>query len=174
MDIRAALLEEHSKEQTLKIVEFIGEDQDKLKLLMNLFLDDEYRVTQRAAWVVGHYFDKHLSFMEPYIDPMFDKIKDPKNHIAVRRNVLRLFQEIDLPEHIEGEIFELCYGFLVDAKEPIAVRVFSMGILFNIVKKIPELGEELKLAIEDHLPHGSSGFKSRGKKILKAIAKMSK
>jgi hypothetical protein len=48
-----------------------------------------------------------------------------------------------------------------------------MTVLFNIVKKYPELKDELKMSIEDQLPYGSAGFKSRGRRILKSLEKIS-
>ena len=46
-----------------------------------------------------------------------------------------------------------------------------MTVLYNITLKIPELADELKIIIEDQMPYGSAGFKSRGKKILKGLQK---
>lgn len=42
MDIRRALIDEHSKRQTMKIVEFIGEDAQKFKELAEIFFSGEY------------------------------------------------------------------------------------------------------------------------------------
>jgi hypothetical protein len=47
-----------------------------------------------------------------------------------------------------------------------------MDVIFNIVKKFPELKEELKLAIEEQMPFGSAGYKSHGGKVLKALNKI--
>ena len=52
MNLREALLKEHSKKQMLKIVKYIGNDQQRFDELMKLFLESEYRITQRAAWPV--------------------------------------------------------------------------------------------------------------------------
>jgi hypothetical protein len=41
--------------------------------------------------------------------------------------------------------------------------------LQNLAKDYPEIKTELKLLIEDQLPHQTAGFKSRGKKILKEL-----
>jgi hypothetical protein len=51
MNLREEILKEHSKAQSNKIVSWIGNSQKKFDELFNLFLNDEYRVTQRAA---GH------------------------------------------------------------------------------------------------------------------------
>ena len=54
MNIRKALLQEHSKPQTMRIVKYIGTNKDHFKELINLFLNEEYRITQRASWAVNY------------------------------------------------------------------------------------------------------------------------
>ena len=171
MDIRAALLKEHSKEQTLKIVHYIGENKARFALLMDLFLNDEYRVTQRAAWVVGHTAEKNPQLFQPYLQVLIENLQKSV-HDAIKRNTLRVLQDIDIPEDLLGLAAEICFSFLDDPKEPVAVRVFSMTVCYNICVKEPDLSNELKLIIEDHLPHGSAGFKSRGKRTLKLLDKL--
>ena len=51
MDLRKTILKEHSKKNGNEIVSWIGNDKEKFHQLFNLFLIDEYRVTQRAAWL---------------------------------------------------------------------------------------------------------------------------
>jgi hypothetical protein len=63
----------------------------------------------------------------------------------------------------------ICFGYLSDPKEPIAVRVFSMTVLANMAKENPELKNEIIPIIEDQLPFGSAGFRSRGTKVLKIL-----
>lgn len=50
MILRETILAEHSKAQKNLIVEWVGNNQQRFDELVNLFLQDEYRVTQRAAW----------------------------------------------------------------------------------------------------------------------------
>jgi hypothetical protein len=49
MILRDAILREHSKANTSAIVKWIGDDKQRFRGLMDLFLEGEYRVTQRAA-----------------------------------------------------------------------------------------------------------------------------
>jgi len=42
-----------------------------------------------------------------------------------------------------------------------------MSAIANLTANYPEIMPELKLLIEDQLPHQSAGFKSRAKKVLK-------
>ena len=96
---------------------------------------------------------------------MLDK-KDA--HVAVKRNIMRLLQDIEIPKPLYGTLTDKCFA-LLDPKETIAVRVFSMTVLANIAKQEPDLKKELRIVIEDQLPYGSAGFLSRARKVLKEI-----
>ena len=172
MDIRATLLVEHSKANTMKIVHYIGKDQDRFDVLMEHFLANEYRVTQRAAMAVGHAADRHPKLIKKHLKSLLENLHRPDIHDAVKRNTIRLFDKhFDLPEELLGSAAELCFTYLNDPQEAVAVRAFSMGVLYNICQQEPALGNELIMVLEDHLPHGSAGFKSRGKKILAKLRK---
>jgi len=172
MDIRATLLVEHTKANTMKIVNYIGSNQKRFDALMELFLANEYRVTQRAAMAVGHSADLHPKLIKKHLKSLLENLNSPDIHDAVKRNTVRLFDKhFDLPEELLGIAAELCFGYLDDPQEAVAVRAFSMGVLYKICLKEPELGNELIMVLEDHLPHGSAGFKSRGNKILAKLRK---
>jgi hypothetical protein len=170
MDIKAALLAEHSKTQMAIVAAYIGDDERQFRMLMELFLGDSYRVTQRAAWAVSHCADKYPYLIAPYIEIMIKNLyRDVPD--AVKRNTLRLLQDREIPDTVLEEAADIGFKIMERKGEPIAVKVFAMTMLANICKKVPELKNELKMIIEDQMPYGSAGFRSRGGKILRQLAK---
>jgi hypothetical protein len=169
MNIRGEILKEHSKKQSEKIAAYIGSDEKRLAELMNLFVGDTYRVTQRAAMIVSICTERNPKLIEPFLLRMVNNL-DGKIHDAVKRNTLRVFQFIELPKKLWGKTADICFRFLMDADEPIAVKVFAMTVAGNICKHEPELKNELQLVIEDQLENASAGFRSRAKRILKNIS----
>lgn len=169
MDLRQQILEEHSKENAEAIADWIGTDQKRLQLLIDIFLHDEYRVVQWSAFVVSKVADKNPRLLEPYLDKMVARMQETDLHIAVKRNVLRILQDVIIPEHLHGSIMNICFDNLANVNEPIAVRVFSMTVLDNLSETYPEIKQELDFLIQEELEsgHASAGFKSRAKKILK-------
>jgi hypothetical protein len=172
MNLREALLQEHSKKQTLRIVSYISDDKDRFALLMHLFLGPEYRVTQRAAWAVSCCAENHPELLKGWLKKIVQNLSHPGLHDAVKRNSLRLLQFIPIPKYLQGQLANICFGLLQSTPEPVAIKVFSMSVLGNLCKEEPELKNELKLIIESHLPHGSAGFISRGKKVLKQLERL--
>lgn len=172
MDLREAILAEHSKRQALLIRDYIGTSQSLFDELMYYFFCDEYRLAQRAAWAVSHCIDQYPWLINSHLEKLVNYLSKENIHVAVKRNAVRILQNLDLPEELLGTLADVCFNFLANPKEAAAVRIFSMQILFNICKKEPDLASELKLIIEEFLPYATAGFKSRGKKILKGIAKL--
>ena len=170
MNIKAALLKEHSKEQKDRIVNHIGGNQKLFDDLMVLFFRGPYRVTQRAAWVMSYCIDNHPKLIQPYFDQLVANLRTTELD-AVKRNILRNLQNIEVPDRLVGEVADICFKIIAANQEPIAIKAFSMTVLYNITLRIPELQHELKLRIEDLLPYASAGIKSRGKKILKKLSK---
>lgn len=169
MNIKAALLKEHSKEQKDRIVNYISGNQKLFDELMVLFFDGSYRVTQRAAWAMSYCIDAHPKLIQPHFEKLVANLRTTELD-AVKRNILRNLQNIEIPERLVGEVTDICFKILASNQEPVAIKAFSMTVLYNITLKIPELQNELKLLIEDLIPYGSPGIKSRGKKILKKLS----
>ena len=174
MDVKTQLLAEHSKANADLIKEWIGTDKDRFALLVRLFLENEYRVSQRAAMVLGHIHDSYPFLLQPFLGQIIKHLRQPDIHDAVKRNIVRILQNVEIPEEYYGEVADVCFTWLADPNVAVAIRVFSMTVLWNICQKVPELMPELKATIEDWLEYSSTGFKSRGKKVLKMIIKYEK
>lgn len=167
MDIRQALMAEHSKRQTMAIVEYIGEDPKRFAELMKVFFAGEYRLTQRAAWPMNYCAERHPELILPYLPKLLDCLKREDMHDAVRRNVVRLLQYIEIPKRLAGKVYSHCIDLLDDAYQPIAVRVFAMTVASRIAKSEPDLMNELRLIVRKHLPHTTAAFRVRAREVLK-------
>lgn len=175
MNIFHQLENTHSKENSLKILAYIGTDAKKFDELMDCFFmgTKDYRVPQRAAHVVSLSFDLHPELIEPYVPNLISCLlkKDLKN--ALKRNILRILQHSAIPEKQRGELYARLYEILIQPEEEIAVRAFSMTVLYNLTQFYPELKSELLSTIEYILeePTISPGIRSRGNYVLKALRK---
>jgi len=174
MDMKAQLLAEHSKANANLIREWVGTNEERFTILIDLFLENEYRVSQRAAMVLGHIHDSYPFLLQPFLTQIIKHLRKPDIHDAVRRNIVRILQNVEIPKKHHGELADVCFTYLEDPNVAVAIRVFSMSVLWNICQEVPELMPELRATIEDWLDYSSTGFKSRGKKVLKKISKYEK
>ncbi len=169
MNLVEELLRENSKAVYTRIVRYVGQSPARYKLLVNLFLKGPYRVTQRAARPLSYCTELHPELVKPYLPRIVKTLSVQGQTDSIKRNVLRLLQFIDVPKALQGEITSVCFRFLSDPREPVAVRVFAMSVLGNMVEKEPELGKELEIIIHDQMPYGTAGFVSRANKVLKKL-----
>lgn len=168
LKIKEQLRITHSKENSELIANYIGDDPSKFKELIELFLDQEYRISQRSAMVLAKCTDAYPHLITPHLDRIILNLKNPVID-AVKRNTIRTLQDVHIPDHMLGEAADILFKIMMDRNEAVAIKVFTMTTLYNICIREPDLANELKIVIEDQLPYGSAGFKNRGLKTLKKL-----
>lgn len=169
MNLEAEILKEHSKRQAVKLANWIGSDKRRFKELMELFLHGEYRITQRSAWIVSLCYDRHPKLVNPWLPAMLKKMQEPGVHDAVKRNVVRILQFVDIPESLLGTVTTLCFDYLNSVDAPIAVKANSMTVLVNIAQREPDLKHELQAAIEQMLPFVGAALRVRCREAINRL-----
>lgn len=163
-----------SKVAVNRISELIGDDEDLVKELMDIINGQEILTVKYALWVMRTICDKKPYLFQSYFKDLFDLIHRFPGEDGVLRNVIGAWQVLDIPEELEGEVYELCLNFLTD-QSPIAAKAFSMEVCFKVAARYPELKNELKTTIEGlNLKYGESspGIASRAKKTLRKIKEL--
>lgn len=166
MKLREEILKEHSKAQTVKIVHWVNNNQERFDELFELFIKDKYRVVQRAAWPLSYCVIGHPELIEKHFSRLIKNLQKPALHNAVKRNTIRLLQEITIPKIYQGAVMDICFRYIASPDEAVAIKAFSLTVLHNLSKTYPEILPEIKLLIEERWDHETSAFKSRAKKIL--------
>jgi hypothetical protein len=171
MDLKTEIFKECTKAHVLNISKMIGDNDLLFAELMDMFFDKQYATRHRISWIVTHCAEAHLQLIIPYFEKMILNLKTPKLIPAIKRNTLKIIADLNpkFSEELTGHALDICFEFLISTKEPVAIKVHAMQVTFNICKQEPELLNELKMVIEDQMDFSTAGFKSRGKKILKAI-----
>src|SRR5689334_19715854 len=98
MKLRETILKEHSKANCARIVKWVGNDQKRFDDLFDLFLNDEYRVVQRAAWPVSYCVEDHPAFIKKHFAKLIKNLNKTGVHDAVKRNSIRLLQYVEIPK----------------------------------------------------------------------------
>lgn len=170
MDLQQELTSQHSKESRDRITAYINRDPTRFAVLFDLFKNGNSRISQRSAWSVSYCAEKFPELILPYYREMIDYLTKEQIHDSIKRNILRTLEKVEIPEHFEGELLELGFGFLENKKEAVVIRVFSMQLLANLSIRYPEIQQELRLIIEHELPYAKPAFVSRGEKILRQFS----
>jgi hypothetical protein len=169
VDLEKELLKRQSLVQCNRIIKYIGKDETRFADLMKLFFKGEYRLTQHAAWPVSYCIRQFPDLAKPYFKKFIDQLSDSKAHPASRRNIVRLLQFVEIPKRLHGKLMDLCFQFISNPEEAIAVKAFSLSILSKLAEIYPEILSEIKSVLETRWEFETPAFRSRAKKILKQV-----
>ena len=167
--MRELLLNPASKVNSLKVVTYIGDSFERYEELIQLIVANDSPLAEKAAWAMTHCHDKDVGFFDEFYSEMTQVLGDDSYSDSVKRNIVRILQFKKVPEEYEATVINNCFELLANKKSAVAVKVFSLGVLENMVKRYPELKNELIACIEELLPNASSGLKNRGQHILKRL-----
>jgi hypothetical protein len=164
------LTAEHSKSLTAAIVNYIGDDKKRFKELMDIFLKSEYRLTQRSAWPLSYVALEQPQLIKPYIGHLIKKLEGKDEHPAMARNILRIFQDMEIPEKYWGALVDLCFKFIMNETQPAAIRAFAITTASRICKRFPELKNELLILLKELNSYPqSAAIRQRIKLALKEL-----
>lgn len=170
MNLRELIRKDHSKANCDRIVRWIGSDQRRFDELVRLFLQDEPMIRQRAGWPLGYAAMAHPALIRKHTGKLLRNLQQPGLHDAVKRNTVRLLQDIPVPERYQGLLMNTCFNFISSPTEKPAVKVFSMTILHNLSKQYPGIQQELCTLLKYLWDQEGAAFRSRAKKILKDLS----
>lgn len=156
-----------NKEFILRIVDKGG---ISMESLIRIFNDSNLFTCQKAGWVLQIIAGQRSHLLIPYEEELIKGLNNAP-HDAYIRNTVRLFQELDVSEDMEGLLYDKCFYYLTSFKSPVAVKAFSLTVLRKMALRHPDLIQELIVAIEGQLEFGTSGFKNRAYKELKILQK---
>jgi hypothetical protein len=170
MNLREQLLKEHSRANCDTIVHWIDDRQERFDELFQLFLCDEYRVVQHAAWPLSYAVINHPQLIKKHFTKLIANLGKPGIHAAVKRNTMRLLQDIDIPKKYHGRIMDACFKYIATPTEPVAVKAFSLTVLERLSFHYPDIIPEIKLLIEENYDSQTPAFRVRAKKFLQTIS----
>jgi hypothetical protein len=166
VDLRATILAVHSKAQTNKIVKWVGHSQARFDELMNLFLNEEYRIIQRAGWPLSFIVEEHPDLIQKHLKKLIDNLSKPKIPEAVIRNSIRILQFVEIPAKYHGKIIDLCINYLRDNNTPAAIKAYSLIILKKFSILYQDIRQEIKTIIEDRWDIESPAFHVQARRFL--------
>ncbi len=143
--------------------------------LLGFSFSDDSKLAFRASWTLTKVCDKYPDLIYPHLGMIIESLETLENESAMR-SFLRIISLSDIEmisEKHHGILAEHCFSLLRSGFSAIAVKAYSMEILYKLVLKYPELRNELAATIKMLQPEGSAGILSRGRQILKKLASSS-
>jgi hypothetical protein len=144
-----------------------------LKLLEYSHSSDK-KLAFHSSWTLSKVCDKFPEIIYPFLSQIVDSLARLNNESTLR-SFLRIISLSDLNkinnrEH--GLLADYCFGALNSGFSAIAVKAYSMEILYRLSLIYPELTNELSASIRVLMEDGSAGIVARGIMILKKLAEI--
>ena len=112
------------------------------------------------------------NFIKRQFGALIQNLHKPGIRNSIKRNALRILQEIEIPKRYMGEVMNGCFQYVESPKKAVAIKAFSQTVLGNLAKLNPDILPEIKLLVEDQLPNQTAAFKSRADHLLKSFEKL--
>jgi hypothetical protein len=161
---------ETSKRQSEMIADLVINRPALFKPLVYLYLRDEEPLSRRAVWVVDIVTEKLPSLLPGCLPQILERLST-FTHDGMKRQSLRMITRASLSKKQRLVLIPICFDWLTNHKESVAVKIFSMEILSQISQAEPDLRRELADSIEWRMAEETAGFRNRGEKILKKLNK---
>lgn len=166
-NLGTSLSNDRSTENRQMWTNYIIKEQVELIHLTEL-LDAEHPIGMRFTWLLGHILEESPAQITPIVTYCFEN-RNKWTFPGVKRWLAKMLWLAGIPEEIEGLVVDELFKWILDPKVKVAVKVYGMDALYNMVQKYPDLKEELLIVIDDQWNKNSVAFRARGKRVLKAL-----
>jgi 8-oxo-dGTP diphosphatase len=143
------------------------------KLIEYSFSEDK-KLAFRASWTLTKVCDKYPEMIFPNL-PMIIESLDKIYNESAQRSFLRIISISDLTlinDRLHGILAEHCFKALRSGFSAIAIKAYSMEIIYRLALIYPELANELSATITMLQGEGSAGVVARGYMIMKKLAEI--
>lgn len=144
------------------------------KLLEYSYYDDK-KLAFHASWILTKVCDKYPDLIDPFLTEIVEKMGKIDNE-SVQRSLLRILSLSDInkisTKH-HGLLADHCFAQLKSGFSAIAIKAYSMEILYKLALVYPELANELYATINLIQPDAPAGILARSRIILKRLAEIS-
>lgn len=169
-NLKELLLKGNSRSYTDFVADILSNRPELLKDLWEIYLEMEEPVSRRAAWIIDTASEEKPAWVEPYLTRLIDKLPE-FNHDGLKRHGLRMISRLPFPDNAEGQLLNIGFEWLLSPSESVAVKMYSIQILYRLSANEPDILQELYDTIEFQLDDGTPGFKSIGTKMMQQIDK---
>jgi 8-oxo-dGTP diphosphatase len=142
--------------------------------LLEYSWSDDRKLAFRASWILTKVCDKFPEIIYPHLSQIVDALPDIDSE-SVERSFLRILsltEVVKLSEKRHGLLADYCFGELNSATSTIAIKAYSMEILYRLSVIYPQLANELAVSIRALMEEGSAGIVARGNAVLKKITEI--
>ena len=151
-----------------ELTAFIEKHPAQFEQVINIALTDEQPQAWRAAWLLNHCMKENDQRLKVHIKSIIKTISTKQD--GHQRELLKVLDKIELNEKHDGLIFDVCMTIWEAIHKSPSVRGTAFMCLLKIIKKYPELRNEIEHLTQSHYTDTlSPGIKHSFNRIVKEL-----
>jgi 8-oxo-dGTP diphosphatase len=144
------------------------------KKLLEYSYSEDKKLAFRASWTLTKVCDRYPELIYPFLTEIVESL-DKIDNESVQRSFLRIISMNDMKkfgQKYHGILADHCFRLLHSGFSAIAIKAYSMEIIYKLAIVYPELANELSATINMLQGEGSAGVIARGHLIMKKLAEI--
>ena len=147
-------------------ISYIKENPEEFDELFQLTLADKQPYSWRAAWLLENCINENDERIQNHVEELIDII--PKRKDGQVRGIMMILLKMEIHEDIEGKLFDYCINIWEQIGKQPSIRINAFKLILKIMKKHPELSNEIEFLIQPHfLETLSPGVKHSVNRLIK-------
>jgi hypothetical protein len=145
---------------------FLDSHPEYFEEAIQLAISDNQPYSWRSAFLLGSYIQMNDKRIRKHIPSIMKSIQNKKD--GHQRELLKILYKMEIQEKFEGKLFDICMNLWEQIDKDPSVRITALKFIIKIVKKYPELMEEIMVITQDqYMETLSPGVKRSAGKIIK-------
>jgi hypothetical protein len=125
----------------------------------------------RAAWIINHSSIKNDERLQPRLKEFISVLLTKGD--GHQREILKLLLKMEIPEDLEGVLFDKSVTIWEDISKSPSVRMIAFKVLVKIAAHYPEMKNEISFLVQDqYLDSLSPGIKNSMLREAKKLDKV--
>ena len=146
-----------------EMISYMKSHPEDFEEALRLAITNKQPYSWRAAWLLWSCMEKNDERIVRYIEKIIDTLQTKCDEQV--RELMIILQRMELKDHYEGKLFDICVDFWKTGKQP-SVRYNAFKLMVKILKKHPDLSKEIIFLTDSHYTDSLSD------NLKKSISKM--
>ncbi len=146
------------------------------KKLLEFSFSADKKLAFHSSWTLTKVCDKYPGLIIPYLGMIIESLDKIENESAQRSflRILSLTEMDKVDSSFHGMLADHCFNALNSGFSAIAIKAYSMEILYKLSVLYPELTNELAASLSNIQVQASGGILARSRIILDRLAALAK
>ena len=129
-------------------ITYMASHPDDFPELIELSISDKQPNSWRAAWLLSSCMNNNDQRVKSHIQNIIDILPDRQN--SQQWSLLKVLQRIEIEPEYEGQLFDTCTIIWKNINNKPFTRFQAFKIMVAILKKYPDLSNEIKLLTDPY------------------------